>query len=255
MNESSYYIYGRNPIIEALNSGADFEKIYLHYNAQGEGISRIIAKARKLKIPVVTYDKHKFEELERKACPRDARSQGIIGLRSILKLLDLDELINSALKMSKMPILIAADGITDPQNLGAIARAAECAGASGLIIPERDSAPITPAAIKASAGALEYLPVAKVNSLINAIDKCKQRGFWVAGTSDKAEKVYTTEIWDSALMIIIGSEGKGMSPAITKHCDHVVRIPMKGRVSSLNASVATGIILFEIIRQRQLINS
>ncbi|HOQ50114.1 MAG TPA: 23S rRNA (guanosine(2251)-2'-O)-methyltransferase RlmB, partial [Candidatus Kapabacteria bacterium] len=135
---------------------------------------------------------------------------------------------------------------------GAIARSAECAGAKGIILPERKSATITPVAMKSSAGALQYLPVAYVSNTNLAIQKLKEAGFWIIGTSDKATNLYTDNIYNQPIAIIIGSEGSGMKPSVAKHCDYLVKIPMQGKVSSLNASVASGVILFEAVRQRNL---
>lgn len=250
MSEELGYIYGKNAVREALRAQPEkISKIYFLYNIQSKEISSIIATARKHKIPCVQLDKTKFARLEKNVCPEGSRSQGVIALRELVESLTIGELIEQV-DLSENPIFIILDGITDPHNLGAIARTAECAGASGIIIPERKSATITPVAIKASAGALEHLPVAYVANTNLAIQKLKDAGFWIVGTSDKAKNLYTDDIYNQPIAIIIGSEGAGIKPSVAKHCDFLVKIPMHGRISSLNASVAAGVILFEAVRQR-----
>jgi len=252
MSEEFGYIYGRNAVLEALRAQPDkISKIYTLYNIQSKEISFIIASARKNKIPCVQLDKIKFNALEKKVCPEGSRSQGVIALRELVESLSLGELLN-LLPKNENPILVILDGITDPHNLGAIARSAECAGASGIIIPERKAATITPVAIKASAGSLEHIPVAYIANTNLAIQKLKDAGFWIIGTSDNAKNLYTENIYNQPIAIIIGNEGSGIKPSVAKHCDFLVKIPMQGKVSSLNASVAAGVILFEAVRQRNL---
>lgn len=246
------YIYGRNPILEALRSGENVEKIYLAQGVQGTAISSIFSAAKRAGVNIVTYDKRKFSFLEREVCSKEEKTQGVIALMKQYKELSLKELIDISLLNSKKPVIAALEGINDPHNLGAIARSAEAAGISGIIVTERDSAPVTPTAVKASAGALSYIPIVKVSSLINAIEKLKDAGFWVYGTDSDGQKLYSDPIYDSPALIIIGGEGKGVRPSTKKHCDFVVKIPLKGKVSSLNASVSAGIIFFEISRQRNL---
>ncbi|MEJ5244625.1 MAG: 23S rRNA (guanosine(2251)-2'-O)-methyltransferase RlmB [Bacteroidota bacterium] len=250
MSDELGYIYGKNSIREALRSQPEkISKIYVLYDIQSKEIFSIIANARKHKIPCVQLDKNKFNALEKRICPEGSRSQGIIALQELVESLTLGELIDKINK-TENPILLILDGITDPHNLGAIARAAECAGAKGIILPERKAATITPVAIKSSAGALQHLPVAYVTNTNLAIQKLKEAGFWIIGTSDKAKHLYTDDIYNQPIAIIIGSEGSGIKPSVAKHCDYLVKIPMQGKVSSLNASVAAGVILFEAVRQR-----
>lgn len=247
--EKDEYIYGRNAVLEAIAGGREIEKIFLGFGVQGNAIKKIYASAGRKKIPVTSYDKNKFAQLEKKACPKGANSQGVIAMAALVEAVPLHEMLQLALANHKYPIVIAADGINDPHNLGAIARAAECSGASGLIIPERNSAPLGGAAMKSSAGALEHLPVTKVGSMIETIDKCREFDFWVAGTDMEAVNNYYDDIYSRPLLLIIGSEGKGISPAVRKHCDTMIKIPLHGRIESLNASVSAGIILFERLRQ------
>lgn len=250
MNEQNSYIYGRNAVIEAMNSGASIEKIFIVFGAKGDVLKKIYASAKRQKISCVTHDKGKFTKLERSVCPKGAKSQGVIALVRPFETYSIGEFIAKAFEMNKKPVVVILDGITDPQNLGAIARSAECSGASGIILTERHSAPITPVAIKTSAGALEHLPITRVSSLIQALDKLKEEGFWVIGTEMNADKFYTEENYDTPVALVIGSEGSGMKPGTVKHCDILVKIPLYGKINSLNASVSAGILLYEIARKR-----
>src|SRR3989339_160666 len=252
MENQDSYIFGRNPVLEAIASGKPIEKIFISFGMKGEPINSIYSNAKKAGIKCSNLDKRKFNELEKKELPRGAKSQGIIAIIRSFDTLNLEELIEKSFVNNKYPIIIALDGITDPHNLGAIARSAECAGASGLILPEHNSAPITPVAVKASAGAMSHLPIAKVNNLSQALITLKDRGFWIVGTSSGADSLYTDEIYNQPTVLLIGSEGKGLRHGIINHCDFMIKIPLYGKVSSLNASVSAGIILFEILRQRYI---
>ena len=249
MNET--YIYGRNAIIEALLSETEIEKIYIHFNSTGAVIDKITHLARKAKVPVVKYDKSKFSVLERNISDTEIKTQGVIAQRALVQYWDLNGLIKKSLTDEKNPVLVLVDEINDPHNLGAIARSAECAGAYGLIIPERNSSPVTPATIKTSAGAISHLPLAKTGSIINTLQKLKDSGFWIVATDMDGDKLYTDDIYDSPIVLIIGNEGKGITPAVLKHCDFKVKIQMSGKINSLNASVSAGVVLFEIMRQRR----
>lgn len=244
------YICGKNSIIEAFKSGKNIQKIYILFNLKDSSISTIYSLAKKNKVPVVRYDKKKFNELEIRAFPKGNKTQGIIAVIEEIETIELNELIKSSFQNTKQPILIMLDGITDPQNLGAIARTSLCAGANGMIISQRKSAPITSTVIKASAGAIEHIPIAKVNNLTQAVFELKQSGFWVVGTDSRADKIYTDNIYNSPLVIILGSEGEGMRQTLKKQCDYLVKIPIYGDFDSLNVSVSAGIILYEIRRQR-----
>jgi 23S rRNA (guanosine2251-2'-O)-methyltransferase len=189
-------------------------------------------------------DKRKFNVLERQlgCAPNDA--QGVIAIRPVREALTLEELLTQALTASANPILVVLDGITDPHNLGAIARSAEAVGAAGMILPTKYSAPITPVAVKASAGALEHLPIAKVPRVSEALKFCRSQGWRVVGTAIPASAVYTDDVYGGPLVIVIGNEGEGLHPSVQAVCDVLVEIPMSGHVQSLNASVAAGIVLF-----------
>jgi len=255
MTNESAYIYGRNTVIEALRSGKQIEKIFIVYGSKGNSIDTIYSLAKKNKVALVNYDKKKFFELEKKVAPREANTQGVIALLSQIDILSVDNIIKSAFDKEENPILIILDEINDPHNLGAIARSAECSGAAGMIITERNSAPLSPAAMKSSAGALEHIMLAKTGSLPATLKDLKNYGFWIIGTDSSAKNLYTDNLYDKPVAIVIGSEGKGMRPSTIKHCDHLIRIPMNGKINSLNASVSAGIVLFEIMRQKMKILS
>ncbi len=245
-SEKDAYIYGRNAIIEAINSRNNMQKIFVCYGAD---VQNILKLARKNKINCTTLDKNKFRDLEKRVCPKDAKSQGVIALKQIVETLELHDLLGS-INIADNPVVAILDGITDPQNLGAIARSAECAGLKAIILPERNSAMITPVAIKTSAGVLNYFPIVQATNLLLTIEKLKEAGFWIVGTEMLATSNYTDKLYNRPVAIIIGSEGKGMSNSIKKHCDYLVKIPMTGKINSLNASVSAGVIFFEILRQK-----
>ena len=246
---SENYIYGRNAVVQAIESDK-VEKVFIGFGAQGASVNRIFKIAKNNGVPISKYDKRKFKELEKKANIKNNVSQNVIALAKQVQTVSIIELMDYAYGESKKPVLVALDGITDPQNLGAIARTAECVGASGIIITERNSSPINSFAIKASAGALNKIPVCRVTNLASELTNLKEHGFWVVGTDLEATSSYTDDIYDSPIIVVIGSEDKGMRPRVKKVCDHLVKIPMKGSTQSLNASVSSGIILFEIFRQK-----
>jgi 23S rRNA (guanosine2251-2'-O)-methyltransferase len=250
----SPYIAGKNNVLEALQSDRDIAKIFISFTSGGANVDSIYRLAKEKGVPVVKHDKRKFQELEKKA---DAvgRSQGIIAFVEPITTYSLDYLIKDSLAREKKPVFVLLDEIEDVHNLGAIARSAECSGAMGIIIPERNAAPITPAAIRISAGALNHIKVAKVGNTLNAIKKLKDSGFWVYGAEGTAEKHYTDNIYDNPVCLVVGSEDKGIRPVVRKECDFLIKIPMAGKTESLNASVAGGIILFEILKQRSEANA
>lgn len=247
------YIYGRNSVIEALHANEKIAKIYIVFGAQGAPIDKILFLARKAEVQVVKHDKNKFAKLENTVCGDSAKSQGVIALLEMTETVELEEILIPKMENGGHSILIALDEIEDPHNLGAIARSAVCAGVQGMILPERNSAQITPATIKTSAGAIEHIKISRVPNLGLAIDKAKEAGFWIVGAEADGEHFYSDNIYDKAILLVIGSEGKGIRPSIRKKCDYLVKIPLKGAVNSLNASVSAGILLFEIQRQQLLI--
>lgn len=246
----SNYVAGRRAVIEALSSGAHIEKILLAYGAEGSPVVAIRAESQKLGVPCSIMDRRKFNELERSLGLSPNDSQGVIALRASKPPLSLDDMLSAAMASSKEPMLLVLDGITDPHNLGAIARSADGAGVFGCILPSKYSAPVTPVAIKASAGALETLPVAKVPRVSETLKYCKQQGWNIVGTAVPATARYTEDVYSGPTIIVIGNEGEGLHPSVQAQCDVLVEIPMCGVVSSLNASVAAGIIMYQARAQR-----
>lgn len=246
-------VFGRKAVLEALrNDELEIEKVYIQYGVHGELFGKLKSLAQKRHIQVTYSGKKEFSNLVNKYCP-NSNTQGIIAMLSEVKSLTLDELIEQAFEQTEKPILVLLDKIEDPQNIGAIARSVECAGANGLILTTKNTAPITSSAIKTSAGAILQLPITKITSVQQTIETLKRKNFWIIGTSDKAERLYTERIYDAPIVIVFGNEGKGLSNAVLKNCDFLVKIPMYGRIESLNVSVAAGIVLFEIRRQREIL--
>ncbi len=244
------YIYGRNTITQLLmEENPKLSKVFLSFAASGTAVNKIYTLAKQHKVPISKMDNRKFKELEKRIGCDAGGSQGVIALRELVQTLDDTSLLKKALAKEKYPIIIALDNIEDPHNLGAIARTVECSGASGILISEHNSSPITPTAVKVSTGALEIIDVASVGNLSICLENAKELGFWIIGTDMGADKVYTDNIYDRPVILVIGSEGKGMRPIIRKKCDIVINIPMKGKINSLNASVSAAIILYERLRQ------
>jgi len=250
MQNDNNFIYGRNAVIEALNSNRPIEKVFIAFGTQGDNIKRIYSLAKKNKISIATVDKRKFGKLEMTSGIQQGKSQGVLALTRNFETLPIDEFISKTFEKSEKPVIVILDEIEDPQNLGAIARTVECSGADGIITTLKNSAPISPAAIKASAGALEIINIAKVDSIVQTIEKLKKAGFWIFGTDMEADKNYTDTFYDTPIALIIGSEGKGIRPSTRKHCDVLIKIPILGTLNSLNASVSAAIILYEMVRQR-----
>lgn len=249
-HDISHYVAGRRAVYEALQSGAMIEKILIAYGAEGGPIVAIRAESQQRGVVCSTMDRRKFSELERSLGLAHNDSQGVIALRASKPSISLDEMLEGARASCSNPILLVLDGITDPHNLGAIARSADGAGVYGCILPSKYSAPITPVAIKSSAGALETLPIAKVARVSETLKYCKQHGWNIVGTAVPATAKYTDAVYGGPTIIVIGNEGEGLHPSVQAQCDVLVEIPMLGNVSSLNASVAAGIILYQARAQR-----
>ena len=235
----SNLLVGRNPIREALKAGRDMEKLLV---AKGELIGsarEIVAMAREQKVIVQEVDRAHLDAMA-------PGHQGLIAVVSAYAYKTVDDMLALAKERGEEPFLVILDGVTDPHNLGAIIRSAECAGAHGVIIPERRAVGLTPAAVKASAGAVEYLPVAREVNLTRTIERLKKEGIWIYGTAMNGED-YRKVDYSGAKALVIGSEGEGMSRLVSESCDKVVTLPMKGKIESLNASVAAGILLYAMM--------
>ena len=238
-------IEGRNAITEALKSGRAIHKGFLADGDVDKALGRLAAQAKDAGAVVVRIDRRKLNEMS----PTGAH-QGIIASVAAHEYSSIDDILAAAEAKGEAPLLVICDELSDPHNLGAILRSAECAGAHGVIIPKRRSVGLTAVVGKASAGAIEYMPVARVSNLSAAIRELKERGVWIYGTAaEGASPLYQTDLTGPAA-IVIGNEGVGMSRIVAESCDFKVSIPMKGHISSLNASAAAAILLYEAVRQR-----
>ena len=238
-------IEGRNAVQEAIRAGRPIDKIYAAKGETDRRLARLLAAARDEGITVVECDRRKLDTMS-----ATGAHQGIVAVAAVRGYCDIDDILALARERGEDPFVILCDEITDPYNLGAILRTAECAGAHGVIVPRRRSAGLTAAVDKASAGAAEHIPVARVNNVSDAIRRLKEAGLWVYGTSVKGENsLWTTDMTGPACLVV-GSEGSGMSRLVEESCDVLVRIPMNGKLNSLNASVAAGVAVYEILRQR-----
>lgn len=236
-------IAGRNPVCEALRAGRPINKIYLARNLKPATAAELCGLARESRVPVQKVEKHLLDRMA-----EGALHQGIIASVAPYAYADLDDIL-AGLKEQE-PLLVLLDGINDPHNLGAIIRSAGAAGAHGVVIPSRRAASVTPVAARASAGAVEYVPVARVTNIAVTIELLKERGIWVAGADPAAKQLFWDAPLDGPLAVVVGGEDRGISRLVREKCDILVRLPMAGRVNSLNASVAAALVLFEAVRQR-----
>ncbi len=236
---------GRNALTEALRAGRTVDKVFLANGETDAGLQRLAALAKQAGAVIVPVDRRKLD-----AMSVTHAHQGVIALTAAHDYCTIDDMLDEAAARGQSPLLVLCDELTDPHNLGAIVRSAECAGAHGVIIPKRRSVGLTATVAKASAGAVEYMKVARVGNLNDAIRTLKQRGVWVFGTAAEGSvPMYRADLTVPAA-IVIGNEGDGMSPLVRKNCDLLLSIPMQGRISSLNASAAAAILLYEAVRQR-----
>ena len=244
--EADGLIEGRNAVIEALRAGTAIDKIYLAKGETDKTLGHIASRAREAGVVVVEADRRKLD-----AMSRTHSHQGVIALAAVREYVSVQSILDAAAAKGEPPLLVVCDEISDPHNLGAILRTAECAGAHGLIIPKRRSAGLTAIVGKTSAGAVSYLPVARVANLTSVLKDLKKQGVWIFGTAAGASTdLYSADLKGPAA-IVIGSEGDGMSRLVAENCDFLVSIPMKGHISSLNASAAAAILLYEAVRQRR----
>ena len=238
-------VEGRNAVIELLESGKDINKLYITKGEKNGSINKIIALAKENKVVIVEKDKKQMEEMA-----QTDNYQGVIAIVPPFEYCEMDDILNYAKEREENPFVLILDGIEDTHNLGAIIRTAETAGVHGIIIPKRRAASVNSTVSKVSCGAVEYMRIARVSNITDSIKKLKEEGLWICGTSISAEKYYFNQDLTGPLGIVIGNEGKGMSDLVEKNCDFLVKIPMMGNVESLNASVSTGIIVYEALKQR-----
>ena len=240
-------IAGRNPVLEALRAGRPIQKILLAQNINGHSFTSEIERLAQSKGITVEYVSAEMFQQQSGML----RNQGIIAYTSGKEYLELEDLFSISLEKGKPPLYCILDGIEDPQNLGAIIRSAEASGTHGIIIRTRRAAGLTAAVARASAGAIEYLPVARVVNIAQTIVKLKKNGIWVIGVDSTGKEDYRQADFTVPLAIVIGGEGKGISELVRKRCDYLISIPMCGKISSLNASVAAALVMYEAFHQRQ----
>ena len=237
-------IIGRNPVLEAIRSGRDIDKIFIKKGKPEGSLVPLIRKAREAGIIISECDKSKLDELS-----SGENHQGVIAFVSETVYKSINDILEYAESLNQAPMVVICDHITDPHNLGAIIRTAECAGAHGVIIPKRSGAPVNDIVAKTSAGAVEYMNICRVTNIARTIDELKELGFWIAGAHMDGEVMYNIDL-KGKIGIVVGNEGEGISRLVKEKCDFLASIPMSGKVSSLNASVACGILLYEAVRQR-----
>ena len=238
-------IEGRNSVLELLESGKDVNKIFVTRGEKHGSINKILGIAKERKIIVVEKDKKQMDEMA-----QEENDQGVIAIVPPFEYVEISDILEVAKERNEDPFVIVLDGIEDPHNLGSIIRTAETAGVHGVIIPKRRAVSVNSTVNKASAGAVEHMKIARVTNISDAIEELKQAGLWVCGTAVDTNKYYYNQDLTGPLAIVIGNEGKGIGEKVKKNCDFLVKIPMKGKVQSLNASVSTGIVVYEAVKQR-----
>ena len=239
-------VEGRNSVLELLESGKDINKIYITRGEKHGSINKIIAKARERKIIIVEKDKRQMQEIA-----QTENYQGVIAIVPPFEYCEIEDILEEAKSKNEDPFVLILDGIEDPHNLGSIIRTAETAGVHGIIIPKRRAVAVNSTVNKTSAGAVEHMKIARVNNISESINKLKEAGLWICGTDINTKTYYYDQDITGPIGIVIGNEGQGISEKVKKNCDFLVKIPMKGKVTSLNASVSTGIIIYEALKQRE----
>ncbi len=248
INEKEIYedqVEGRNAVLELLESGKDINKIFIEKGNKQGSINKIIGVAKERKIVITEIDKAKFNTMSQTENP-----QGVIAIIPPFDYCDIYDIMAVAKNNKEDVFILVLDGIEDPHNLGSIIRTAETAGVHGIVIPKRRAASVNSTVAKVSAGAVEHMKIARVNNINDAINTLKKEGVWVCGTDMDTNKYYYNQDLTGPLAIVIGSEGYGMSRLVKENCDFLVKIPMKGKITSLNASVSTGIVVYEAVKQR-----
>ncbi len=241
--QAQYILTGRNPIREALKNHRDLEKLLVQKGELSGSAMEIVQKAKEQKVMVQVVDKSRLDEIA-------PQHQGLIAFASAYQYATVEEILESAEEKGEAPFIIILDGVTDPHNLGAIIRTAECSGAHGVIVPQHRSVGLTPSAVKASAGAVEYVKVARVTNLNRTIEQLKQQNIWVYALTMEGTD-YNRVKFEGGTALVIGAEGEGISKLTAEKCDMAVSLPMKGHLDSLNASVAAGIMMYRVMESRK----
>ena len=245
MEEYNDQIEGRNAVLEYLESGKDINKILVATGEKHGSINKIIAIAKDRKIIITEIEKSKLNKIA-----QTENSQGVIAIVPPYDYCEVEDILQTAEERKEKPFIIILDGIEDPHNLGSIIRTAETAGVHGIIIPKRRTVTVNSTVAKVSAGAVEHMKIARVNNITDTIRKLKENGLWIIGTDGSATTLYYNQDLKGDIAIVIGSEGFGMSRLVKENTDMLVKIPMKGKVTSLNASVSAGIVMYEAVKQR-----
>ena len=239
------YIAGRQPLLEALKSRQPIDQILILHGTAGAQIQQIKQLAREQRIAVKEADKERFREVS-----GDTVTQGVLALVNDYRYVEIEDILALAQRKNEPPFLLVLDEIEDPHNLGALVRTAECAGVHGVIIPKHHAASVNQTVIKTSAGATSHMPIARVTNIAQTLDELKKENIWIVGTDMQAEKKYFEHDYRGAVAVVIGSESSGMRRLVKEKCDFLVSIPMHGKIESLNASVAGGLVLFEAANLR-----
>ncbi len=245
---SQHYVYGLHAVIEAIDSGRPIDKILLRRDLRGDLVAELIDKARAASVPVQRVPEERINRVTRK------NHQGALALMAAVDYCTVEQLVPTLYEQGDNPFLVVLDGVTDVRNFGAIARTCECAGASAIVIPQHGSVGATPDAVKTSAGALNYLPVCRQSNLVAALRYLRDSGFAIVGTSGEGAEPYTAVSYTGPVALVLGAEDRGISPEVERLCQHRVAIPEFGNIRSLNVSVAAGIMIYEVVRQRLLDN-
>lgn len=238
-------VEGRNAVLELLESGRDINKILVANGEKHGSIHKILAIAKERKIIVTEMERNKLNQIA-----QTPNNQGVIAIVPPYDYCEVEEILEEANRKNEMPFILILDGIEDPHNLGSIIRTAETAGVHGIIIPKRRAASVNSTVSKVSAGAVEYMKIARVNNINETIRYLKEQDVWICGTDMDTNTIYTKQDYKMPIAIVIGSEGFGMSRLVKENCDFLVKIPMKGKITSLNASVSAGIIMYEVVKNR-----
>ena len=238
-------VEGRNSVLELLESGKDINKIFITRGEKHGSINKIIAIAKERKVMIVEKDRRQMEQMA-----QTENYQGVIAIVPPFEYCEIEDILEEANRKQEEPFVLILDGIEDPHNLGSIIRTAETAGVHGVIIPKRRAASVNSTVNKVSCGAVEHMKIARVTNISDAIQKLKESGLWICGTDINTDKYYYNQDLTGAIGIVIGNEGSGISEKVRKNCDFLVKIPMKGKVESLNASVSTGIVVYEAVKQK-----
>ena len=244
--QSAHILAGRHAVVEAIKAGRGINRILLADGLRGPSVHELRDLARENGVTVDVVSRAKLDA----AVPEGVRHQGVLAYVAPVAYVAVEEIIAAARERGEDPLLLLLDGIEDPQNLGALLRTADAAGVHGILLPRRHSVPLTETVARVSAGALEYVPVARIGNIAQTMRALKEQGFWIAGADMAGEEMYDRANLTGALVLVIGSEGRGMSRLTRDLCDFTVRLPMRGKINSLNASAAGAVLMYEALRQR-----